>query len=392
MSSSSGEALVVFAGSAWSGMAGTERQLAPFLAEGLRLLWVDPPVSAARAPRRLLRRGLEVDEVQPGVLRLRHVVPPAHTRAGLRQLAAAVRKIVVRRVVRSLSLRPSAVLVACPEDVSGVLPGVPCVLYGTDDWVAGAELMGLRTSRLQRQVRDAVTHATQVLAVSEALAENWARVYDVRPVVVPNGTDPELGAEVDAVQAAGLELRRPVAGFVGHLSDRIDVGLLHAAADQVGTLLLIGLVTRNGPLAGLDRLLARPDVVCVGEIAHRDLPAYYRWIDVGLTPYRDTAFNRASFPLKTLEYLAVGLPVVSTELPANGALEPLGPGILEEARTAADFASAVQRALETAHDPGSIRRRRELARAHGWDRRAEAVLRVLHQVAGAPRTSEELQA
>ena len=39
-------------------------------------------------------------------------------------------------------------------------------------------------------------------------------------------------------------------------------------------------------------------------------------LDVGLTPYRDTEFNRASFPLKTLEYLGAGVPVVTANLPA----------------------------------------------------------------------------
>jgi hypothetical protein len=47
-------------------------------------------------------------------------------------------------------------------------------------------------------------------------------------------------------------------------------------------------------------------------------------MDVGLTPYADTPFNQASFPLKTLEYLSAGLPVVSTDLP--GALAAGRPG------------------------------------------------------------------
>ena len=40
-------------------------------------------------------------------------------------------------------------------------------------------------------------------------------------------------------------------------------------------------------------------------------------MDVGLTPYADTPFNEASFPLKTLEYFSAGLPVVSTDLPGS---------------------------------------------------------------------------
>ena len=35
-----------------------------------------------------------------------------------------------------------------------------------------------------------------------------------------------------------------------------------------------------------------------------------------MTPYAESPFNRASFPLKTLEYLAAGLGVVSTDMPS----------------------------------------------------------------------------
>ena len=39
-------------------------------------------------------------------------------------------------------------------------------------------------------------------------------------------------------------------------------------------------------------------------------------MDVGLVPYGMSEFNRWSFPMKALEYLSAGLPVVSTSLPA----------------------------------------------------------------------------
>ena len=46
------------------------------------------------------------------------------------------------------------------------------------------------------------------------------------------------------------------------------------------------------------------------------MPAYIAAIDIGITPYLDSPFNRASFPLKTLDYLSAGRPAVSTALPA----------------------------------------------------------------------------
>ena len=69
------------------------------------------------------------------------------------------------------------------------------------------------------------------------------------------------------------------------------------------------------------RLREHPRARWVDFVPFERLPSFLKRIDVGLTPYCDSAFNRASFPLKTLEYLAAGKPVVSTDLPAARSLD-----------------------------------------------------------------------
>jgi teichuronic acid biosynthesis glycosyltransferase TuaH len=107
------------------------------------------------------------------------------------------------------------------------------------------------------------------------------------------------------------------------------------------------------------------------------MPAYLRVIDVGLTPYRDSDFNRASFPLKTLEYLAAGRDVVSTPLPAT---RWLGTDLIGVAAGPAGFAAAVTAALARPRTPEAAQRRQRFAREHSWDRRAK----VLADLLGVP--------
>ena len=98
------------------------------------------------------------------------------------------------------------------------------------------------------------------------------------------------------------------------------------------------------------------------------LPSYFKWIDVGITPYADSEFNRASFPLKTLEYLAAWKPVVSTDLPAA---HWLATDLIEVAdwRT---FGETVRRLALQPIDLGVVRNRVDFAGQHSWDKRAEA--------------------
>jgi teichuronic acid biosynthesis glycosyltransferase TuaH len=150
--------------------------------------------------------------------------------------------------------------------------------------------------------------------------------------------------------------------------------LLEAVAESGVSLLLVGPRHARFELARMQRLLARDNVQWVGPKKFEELPSYLRAIDVGLVPYTDSAFNRGSFPLKTLEYLAAGRGVVATDLPA---MRWLDTDLIRVETMATGFANAVVEALRDPRPPAEVARRRAFAAAHSWDRRAEALAEVL---------------
>jgi teichuronic acid biosynthesis glycosyltransferase TuaH len=111
---------------------------------------------------------------------------------------------------------------------------------------------------------------------------------------------PYLGTD-RAPLPPGVHLPAPVAGFIGRLNARSDLGLLEA-------------------IAARGRPAARPNVHWAGQQPAAALPGYLRLMDVGPVPYTPSWFNRGSFPLKVLEYLDAGRPVAATDLPALRAL------------------------------------------------------------------------
>jgi teichuronic acid biosynthesis glycosyltransferase TuaH len=110
----------------------------------------------------------------------------------------------------------------------------------------------------------------------------------------------------------------------------------------------------------------------VGPIEFARLPGFLKAMDVGITPYVDSAFNRASFPLKTLEYLAAGIPAVSTDLPA---VRWLGTDMISVAQ-ASNF-GAVTRSVALQNDPAAVQRRIAFAGSHSWVRRADAFAQAI---------------
>lgn len=107
-------------------------------------------------------------------------------------------------------------------------------------------------------------------------------------------------------------LPRPLIGYAGTLSERIDAELLRkiAAALPQASIVLIGPVYRTmGPPP------QAPNLHYLGLKPHAEMPRYMREFSVALLPFRMTEAVKAINPVKMLEYLAAGCVVVSTPIP-----------------------------------------------------------------------------
>jgi teichuronic acid biosynthesis glycosyltransferase TuaH len=390
----------------WDGIPGSDWQMASAMTRHANVLWVDPPLSMM-TPARLSGEnagGLtpSLSQPAPGITRLSTVAVPGLTRPGIRATTAPLVRAQIRWALRRLRVQPAAVVSGYLEDVLGRWGPAVSVLYCTDDHVAGAGLMGLSAPRLQAQEQAALRRSDLVAVVSPTLAEHWSAL-GADPVLIPNGCSDRTPCPDD--RAADTGLRPPVLGLVGQLSERIDLDILIALSDAGFALLIVGPRDPRWEPARFAALAARPSVHYTGRVPAADVPGYLAAIDIGITPYTGSEFNRASFPLKTLEYLAAGRPVVSSDLPGARWLrddlataEKAPDEIMTLASTPAEFVTAVRQlaaqprgALEAAQPVGgeeaSRRERcRTFALRHSWARRADALAAAigLHSAGAAP--------
>ena len=380
-----GSGLVVFcAGTAWNAHRGSDQHLAERLARYGPVLYVDPPVSRL-SPRRdrhaaSALEGPRLRRISDQLTRLTVVVPPGRSRPAMRWLVGRLTTRAMRRAVRQLGLAVDVVVVASLAPVLRTFPGATRVLYATDDFRAGARLMGLQQDSVERLERRALDDADIVVAVSEHLAA-VLRGRGADAVVVENGVDFERFATATPLpDSSGIEVPPPIAGFVGNISDRIDVSLLEAVADRGHSLLLVG---PRQPLTDETRfaaVLRRPNVQWVDYQPFEDLAAWVASMHVGLVPYRVDEFNRASSPLKVLEYLAVGADAVSTSLPS---IVALGDAV-RIADTPQGFADEVGLALAAPRTDELVAARRQVAHERSWDAAALSFARAIGLPTGAP--------
>ena len=370
--------IVICAATPWLGHRLLDQALALELSRVAPVLYVDPPRSVinhvrpgGRAPSRPALR-----LIQPGLAHLTPTAPPFHQRPGVKPFSIMATRRALTRAVAALGSPPvEAVIVTSLNPLFGACGERTRVFYAGDDYIAGASLMRIAPKRLRRLDRRQPATADLVVTVSEVLADHY-RVMGHDPLVVPNGCDFDHYA--DAAQAplpAGELPLSPVAGLIGTLSERIDVNLLDAVVDADISLFLVGRRPPGADFESLDRLLVRPQVSWAGPRSFDELPSYLRVMDVGLVPYSSNhPFNRASSPLKVLEYLAAGRAVVSTDLPS---VRELNTDLVTIAEGPQAFAAAVAEAARTAHDPDLIARRQAFAARHSWAARLQPLVRAL---------------
>lgn len=260
--------VVVCGGAPWDGHRLAGRHIAERLAPFTPVLYVDPPLSHL-TPRFHPHPGASLEGPRlrvlgPSLARLTPVVQPGSHRPGMRALGQALVRRALRRTVGQLGGRVRAVVVVGQRDLFGACDEEQRVLYATDDLSAGAGLIGVPARYLRRIEERLLRRATHVVVCSPALVEKF-RTRGVEPVFVPNGVDVELFAATDdAPLPDDVGLAPPVVGFVGHLSNRIDLRLLEAVAERGHSLLLVGPRQRTFQLERVTALLERPNVRWVG--------------------------------------------------------------------------------------------------------------------------------
>jgi glycosyltransferase involved in cell wall biosynthesis len=101
-------------------------------------------------------------------------------------------------------------------------------------------------------------------------------------------------------------------------------------------------------------------------------------MDVGLIPFKRNPVTHHADPIKAYEYLAAGLPVVSTDLPALRRLAH----VVRLAESTPAFLDALDAAVSEGRDARQAERRAEAAR-HSWAARFQAMDRLIRNVACA---------
>lgn len=333
---------------------------------------VGPLTSRTKAlTTKKLATGAEVWVWQPPVmLPINWMQPAPHDRLVQRNTGLLVRGL--RKVMDQLDMRQ-------PLVINGMNPvfGLPMLgqlnergtIYYCFDEIAASAWMGRHGVRYEP---DYLRRVDAVVATSDALHDTKAQ-FQPNAFCVKNGVNFELFHQARLL-ADAQPPSRPVVGYLGTADNRVNIDLVEHSVRTMPDV-VFRFVGEVPELSLTQRLSAYPNVEFVPPHQPHQLPALLAQMTATMIPYVCNAHTKTIYPLKINEYLAAGLPVVSTSF-AN--LSDFT-GIIELADTPEAFADALRRAL---NDTSLATRSQRVAtaRANSWARRAEEFEAVIAQL------------
>ena len=356
----------------WSGDPLSKTHVMKILARDNRVLWINsigyrtPSINKRdfkRALNKLKSFKEPVREVEHNIFVLNAAAIPANGLPFIRTVNRWLLRYQIMRAMRKLRFEQPINWVFNPTGsvVAGSLSEALVVYYCVDEFTsfsdAGTQSMASMEEILLKRA-DLVVVSAQRLYDSKA-------VHNRNTVLLRHGVDFEHFRKVFSpetnIAEELLALPRPIIGYFGLMAaDWIDMELLEKISQHFpqGSLVLLGNATMD-----LSPIANRSNVHILGRKTFQSLPRFCKGFDVAILPFPISEVTLNANPLKVREYLAAGLPVVSTRIPE---VEVLAQAITAD--THDEFIKALEVALK---DPGPKLSRSESMRHESWEGRVE---------------------
>lgn len=226
--------------------------------------------------------------------------------------------------------------------------------------------------RLRKEEIRLVNNVDYVLASSVNIKMKLEEMGAKKVYLFPHGVDYEHFASYPRLSDAILEIRKnkkPVAGYFGSLTDANDKNVYKALAENGYSVVLIG-----KPLGDYTTLTNQQNVYFLGHIPYEELPSIALGFDVCIMCWENAEWIQNSYPIKTLEYLSMGKPIVANPIPM---IQHLFGNLLYYAADPIQFVEKCNEAIRN-NNPGKENERREMAFKYDWSNRMRELREIIN--------------
>lgn len=190
------------------------------------------------------------------------------------------------------------------------------IFDAVDDWSVHS-VYQKQKELLQQNYQKIKQDADIIFTVSLELKQ---QLFSDLPKVawVPNGVNVEkFSSPINSDLPADLKnINQPIVGYIGMIQNRLDWDLIKYLAEKNRdkSFVFIGWIWREAQELINQKLKQLPNVHFLGRKDYNELPQYLKHFQAAIIPHKINDFTKSMNPLKMYEYLAAGLPIVSTKV------------------------------------------------------------------------------
>ncbi len=244
------------------------------------------------------------------------------------------------------------------------------VYHCIDKFSAGQT--GRKRVIIDQQESELLTSSDCIFVHGRRLLAHQKRITQKPVYLLPSAADLSLFLSQPPADSTLGNIPHPRLGIFGSFDGRLDSSLLVDLCQEnpLWNVVMVGPI-RPG-IRSLDRLKSLPNLHILGHRSHQELPSLMYAADVQLLPYVLNELTEYINPLKIYEYLAVGKPVVSTNLPELDGLRE----VIYLAKDKLGFIESINNALLETDQEKIIQRKKE-AMQHDWNQRIDTIIETL---------------
>lgn len=234
------------------------------------------------------------------------------------------------------------------------------VYYCIDNFRASS----VSAKKIKSSEKKLLKRADLVFATSRELY-NYCRQHNNRVYLFPfavNFQEFEEARKKNADTLALKDIKRPIIGYVGGVHKWIDLQLVKESAIKFPQFSFVFI----GPVqTDISLLSSLKNVYFMGKKDHKEISYLINNFDVCLIPYLITNYTKNVYPTKLNEYLAMGKPVVATDLPEVRYFNAQYDNLILVGKSREDFMLCIEKALTCPND-AVIKQRIDTAQKNSW--------------------------
>ena len=374
-----GKEIICFAND-WDGEPLSKKHIMKRLARGNRILWVNS--IGNRSPKvnrndihRIFKKINQffngVKQVEENLYVFSPVMIPFYHSKVLRKVNQWILAKMLRHQLKKLGFKNPVTWTFAPSsaDVVGRLGETKIIYHCVDEFAAFSDAPQAAIQRME----ETLLKKADLVIVSASTLQESKRKLNPNTHLVRHGVDyHHFKKALDpalAIPGDVAALSHPIIGFHGLIADWVDLALIRKMAlehPEWSVVILGASQTDLSSIAGLK------NVHLLGKRPYDTLPAYCKAFDVAILPFVVNTLTSFANPLKLREYLAAGLPVVSSDLPE---VRSLG-GDIRIAANHAEFIGQVAHILNHEKSGPSVERSQTMEK-ESWDDKVELLSRFL---------------